>query len=303
MYLRRFAENTDPNKYGLQVRRISNIDKVIPTRPNKVFVECGFYWGTTLENVPHHSVEDLFSQIEGDAATAFQAILDDPDYAFPVSWPLDPAHRKALAWWMAAQILRTTRQRKRLARLGQAANAVEVPVGVAALAANNPHLDFIIENLIGLASILYTRPWGLAFSAACLLTSDVPVVLFNDHDADNQLAAASYCDIALSLDPHRLLLLPGSYLQMEDPNKRIDHRMVFQGAMGLALVQIVYDAADALIAHHPLHDPWRHWKPTGPRLPAPWEGEHHPSPEYAIEYNTLPPNETVEKRWTTQHPA
>lgn len=108
----------------------------------------------------------------------------------------------------------------------------------------------------------------------CLLTSDVPVVLFNLPDADDQLAAAALRDILLPLDPHRLLFLPGADMLARDRRKRTDHRLVIPGGVGTALVQVAYDVADAFVAHHPRHDPWRYWQPSGPRHrhPSPWEG-------------------------------
>ncbi|MEV5704774.1 DUF4238 domain-containing protein [Actinoallomurus sp. NPDC052274] len=302
MYLRRFAEDRGREQPELTVRRIDHVDRPFPTGPKNILVERGFYWGSTLEGVPHHLVEELLMQFEDDAAPVMKAVLDAPEGALPESWPLAPVERMHLAWWMAAQILRTTRQRKRLTHASQGGKALEVPAGIAAIAANNPHLQYIVGHLAALALTLYARPWGLGFSGMCLLTSDVPVVLFNAQDADDQLAAAAFCDIVLPLDPHRLLLLPGIATQALDSRKRTDHRMVIQGAVGMALVQVVYDAADTFVVHHPLHDPWRYWKPSGPRLPSPWDGQNHPAPTYAIEYDILPPDLTVERRWLTEHP-
>ncbi|SEB60947.1 DUF4238 domain-containing protein [Streptomyces melanosporofaciens] len=302
MYLRRFGEHTGPRQYKLTARRIDNVDQPFTAAPNKVLAERGYYWGTTFDGIPHHGVEDLFTELEGATASVLRTVLDAPEGALPARWPLSGSERLMLSWWLAAQILRTTRQRKRLAFAAQAAERLDAPAEIAAIAANNPHLSFIIERLAALAFTLYARPWGLGFSDMCLLTSDVPVALFNHHDAEDQLTAAALCDILVPLDPHRLLFMPSPRMQADDPYKRADHRMKIPGAVGMALVQVAYDVADALVIHHPRHDPWVHWAPSGPRQPAPWNGKNHDAPKYVLEYGTLAPHLTVERHWLTEHP-
>ncbi|WP_431681167.1 DUF4238 domain-containing protein [Kitasatospora sp. KL5] len=302
MYLRRFAEHRGRRQHELTVRRTASIDAPFPAMTGNILAERGYYWGTTLEGAPHHAVEELFSQLEARAKPVFDAMLDAPEGALPQRWPLTADERLRLAWWMAAQVLRTTRQRKRLMfDDGSAEEVAQVPADIAAIAANNPHLRYIAEHLAALALVLFARPWGLGFSDMCLLTSDVPLVMLNGHDAGNQLAAVEVCDILLPLDPHRFLFLPGHGMQEQDPLKRSDHRMKFHGGLGMALVQIVYDVADAFVLHHPRHDPWRHWKPDGPRQPAPWDGDDHPAPMYAMDYEVLAPHLTVERRWLDEH--
>ncbi|MFB8235587.1 DUF4238 domain-containing protein [Kitasatospora purpeofusca] len=304
MYLRRFAEHRGRRQHELTVRRIAGINRPFPAMTNNILAERGYYWGTSLEGVPHHAVEELFSQLEGSVTPVFAEMLDAPEGALPERWPLTDAERLQLAWWISAQILRTTRQRKRLAFADSpTGGGLEAPADIAVLAANNPHLRYIVEHLAALALTVFGRPWGLGFSDICLLTSDVPVVLLNGHDARNQLAAAAICDILLPLDPHRLLFLPGAAMQQHDPGKRSDHRMKIEGGVGMALVQTVYDVADAFVLHHPKHDPWHHWKPSGPRQPAPWTGDDHPGPMYVMEYGLLAPHLTVERRWLTEHPS
>ncbi|MEV7678084.1 DUF4238 domain-containing protein [Streptomyces sp. NPDC088341] len=241
MYLRQFAEHRGRRHYELTVRRIGKADEPFRAMTNKVFAVNGYYWGTTPDGVPHHAVEDLFTQLEGAAASVMRAVLDNPDGALTGRWPLDAEERLHLAWWMAAQILRTTRQRKRLEYADRSTERLEVPDDVAAITANNPHLHYIVEHLAALAFTLFARPWGLAFTQMCLLTSDVPVVLCNVPDADDQLAAAAHADILLPLDPHRLLFLPGTGMRARDPRKRTDHRSLIPGGVGMALVQVAYD--------------------------------------------------------------
>ncbi|WP_416960785.1 hypothetical protein [Streptomyces sp. Agncl-13] len=69
----------------------------------------------------------------------------------------------------------------------------------------------------------------------------------------------------------------------------------------MGLVQVTYDVADAFVAHHPQHDPWRYWQPSGPRQPSPWNGDSPSAPMYTLEYDTLAPELTVERRWLTEH--
>ncbi|WP_432190619.1 hypothetical protein [Streptomyces sp. Tue6028] len=94
-------------------------------------------------------------------------MLDDPHWALTPNWPLDSVQRHALAWWMAAQRLRTTRQRKRLAyRQAEAPDIAGLPLEVQELAENNPHLRYIAEHIVTLALTLEARPWALG-SATC----------------------------------------------------------------------------------------------------------------------------------------
>jgi hypothetical protein len=90
------------------------------------------------------------------------------------------------------------------------------------------------------------------------------------------------------------------------------HRVKFDGGLGLALSEIIRDAADQHLLHHPkhlLHHPkhpplWLHSaRDRRPRLARPWEREDPKlSPEYALSYNVLPSQYGVEQRWLTEHP-
>ncbi|MER6976786.1 hypothetical protein [Streptomyces carpinensis] len=75
-----------------------------------------------------------------------------------------------------------------------------------------------------------------------------------------------------------------------------------KGAVGMALLQVAYDVADQFVVHHPQHDPWVHWSPSGPGQPKPWEGQTHDAPQYIIEYPVFPPHLNIERRWTIEHP-
>lgn len=83
---------------------------------------------------------------------------------------------------------------------------------------------------------------------------------------------------------------------------RRDHRLKRDGGLGLALSQMIRDAADRHVFHHPGHPP--RWiggdDALRGRLPRVWEGED-PSlgPEYSLSYGVLPRDMTVERRWVT----
>lgn len=96
MYLRQFAEHRSRKHYELTVRPIGSVDEPFPAMPNKVFAIHGYYRGTTVDGVPHHAVEELFTQLEGAAATVMKAVLEDPDGALPGRWPPTP---KSVCTW------------------------------------------------------------------------------------------------------------------------------------------------------------------------------------------------------------
>ncbi|MFF7457877.1 DUF4238 domain-containing protein [Kitasatospora sp. NPDC008115] len=97
MYLRRFAEHRGRRQHELTVRRTVGIDAPFPAMAGNILAERGYYWGTTLEGVPHHAVEELFSQLETNAKPVFDAMLDAPEGALPQRWPLTVDERLRLA--------------------------------------------------------------------------------------------------------------------------------------------------------------------------------------------------------------
>lgn len=301
MYLRRFARHKRGDGYYITSRPADDPSTSFEANVRNIAAIKGFYWGTDPEGLPHHDMEVLLGKIERGAGKAFSLILDDAEYALPQRWPLPTDHRLQMSWWIAAQLLRTTRQRLRIEHLMNGALDAAIPRRLVAAAANNRHIDYIVRRLRSLADIIYQRPWGLGFSTPCLITSDVPVVILNGHDDPQQLRAASYWDIVLPLDSHRLLMLPGFNAQERDSKKRRDHRLTLDGT-GLILLDIVRDAADRYLFHHPDHA-FHLTIGRGPRLPTPWTGDQRTrGPEYIIEYETLPSHLTVESRWVREHP-
>jgi hypothetical protein len=223
-------------------------------------------------------------------------LLDDPKYALTDFWPLPPRMRGSLAWYMAAQIVRTTRQRKRL-DAWEASKSFTVPGALAPPDLATTHARYIAATLEEIANALYIRPWGLGFSNACLPTSDCPVVILNAHDDEDQVGAALTWDIVFPLDPHRFIFMPDRQMVEDDPQKRRDHRLMMDG-VGLALVDAIYAAADRYIYMHPDHPPMLDTT-RSPRLPAP--GAQGFSPQAVLMYPVLEANLTVRAHWATHH--
>lgn len=303
-YLRRFAMARSGKGYFIVARPVKDPSAAFEVNVRSIAAIKGFYWSANTDGTPdEHVMELLLGKIESGVAPAFSAVLDDHDYALPARWPLPQQLRERLAWWIAAQILRTTRQRDRLEHLLGNTQGLDTPRPLAKAVAANTHIAFITGQLARLASVVYARPWGVGFSDSCLVTSDVPVVLLHEHDANDQILAAAISDIVLSLDPHRFLYLPG-VAALDDRLKRVDHRLKLDGSVGLFVSEILRDAADRHVLHHPGHEPPWVEEPhdTRSRLPRPWRGEDHSAPEYCVSYAVLPDDLTVERRWLSQHP-
>lgn len=308
-YLRRFASKTKGTAHRLVAAPVEDLNAAFSTNVRNVAAVNNFHWGTDPGGVPHHTMEALMTSIETAAAPAFSAVLDT-EHALPARWPPTPAHRARLSWWIAAQILRTTRQRHRLSHLSDQAAEGGMPRALGAptsaltkLSRNNQHLDFITENLAPLAAIVASKPWGVGFSDACLPTSDVPVVLMNQHDAERQLVSAALWDVVLPLDPHRLLIMRARG-SGPDPATWIDHRLKLDSGFGVFVIDMIWSAAEEHLFWHPDHEPptIREVAARGRRLPRPWAGDAHSEPQSILEYGALPASMTVERRWLTEHP-
>lgn len=304
-YLRRFAEERRGRGHYIVATPVDDDSDPFETNVRNVAAVKGFYWTEADDGTRAHDAERLLGRIESAGASAFSAMLDDHRFALSSRWPLPPQLRERLAWWLAAQILRTTRQRKRLMHvIGSHGAGLGVPKHLRNAASANLHVAYLATTLGQLAAVVHERAWGLGFSDACLATSDVPVVILNEHDAEEQVLAAAVADIFVPLDPHRFLFLPGGSM-LEDRRKRVDHRLKFDGGMGLALSEFTRDAADRHLFHHPLHaPPWlRETSEARPRLARAWLGEALAlSPRYSLSYPTLPDEYGVERRWLTEHP-
>lgn len=83
--------------------------------------------------------------------------MDRTDSALPYPWPTSSFNRTRIPWWIAAQLLRTTRQRARIDELAAAAGIS--PTG--GLADANPHLEYMSEMTPLVALQLQNRPWSV----------------------------------------------------------------------------------------------------------------------------------------------
>lgn len=310
-YLRRFARKARGKAHQIVAAPAEDLDGTFLTSVRNVAAVNGFHWGTDPDGLPHHTAEQLMTSIEKSAAPAFNEILDTA-WALPERWPPTLNNRVRLSWWIAAQILRTTRQRHRLqhqlvCRGGDSGlvEALDPSVGpIHRFARNNPHLAFVTENLAPLAAIVAGKPWGIGFSDACLPTSDAPVVVMNGQDSEDQLLSVLCWDLLVPLDPHRFLLMPAPGSQ-EDPRTLSDHRVKFDGGLGLVVWELVWGAADEHVFWHPDHVPHAlEMSPRGrgPRLPRPWAGDTHEPPQMIMQYAAMAPGTTVERRWLDEHP-
>lgn len=303
MYLRRFAEKRKGSNKGsyIEAARADDIATVFSTEVRNVASLDGFYTQTEEDGTEDRALDTFLSRIEDLAVPAFTHLLDSGRWAFPHPWPgLEETHRLRLSWFIAAQMLRTTRQRKRLAALS-GAEGLDMSSSLRDIESANDHARFISDQVSQLAFIVFHRPWGIGMSSACLLTSDTPVVILNDHDADDQLAAASFWEILMPLDPHRFFYLPNASMVQEDPAKRVDHKLVLEGGMGHAVNQAVFDAADNFVFWHPRHGPQSLPQAFG-RLPEPGSAEAWQKSEWYFSYSVMKADDTIERKYLTQHP-
>lgn len=290
MYLKRFGR---PNSKGHQISVAKrDLAGTFTASIRDVAVESGFYWGTDPDGVPHHHIEEFFSVLEGSATTAFRFILDKGkgpfDDALP-AWPPRLVDRISLSWWIAAQILRTVRQRSRLA-VDAHRTGIDLPDKVAVA---NHHLDYIAALIEPLAATIFARPWGIGFSDYCLLTGDVPVLVLNGQDHADQRTSVAYWDVYLPLDPHRCLYLPGAASEQADGRLRRDHRLKLHPGHGMGLNGAMMDASVRHVFFHPEHDPTSHTKPG--------RDVDSALPQFLMNYSVLPPDLSVERRWLVTH--
>ncbi|WP_430646313.1 DUF4238 domain-containing protein [Agromyces sp. GXS1127] len=298
VHLRRFAvpgPGTPPKEWFTRAADVASPDKVFPANIRNVAAVGNFYTFEDFNGEESRDLEAFFGDLESDVAPVFRALLDDPRYALSEAWPLPPRMRGSLARFMAAQIVRTTRQRKRL-EAWDARESFTIP-GATPPDLATTHARYIASTLEEVARALYARPWGLGFSSACLPTSDCPVVILNAHDDQDQVGAALTWDVVFPLDPHRFILMPDLQMVEDDPAKRYDHRLTMDG-VGLAFVDAIYAAADRYIYMHPDHLPMIDAS-RSPRLPAP--GAQGFAPQSALMYPVLEERFTVNGRWATHH--
>jgi hypothetical protein len=133
-----------------------------------------------------NAVEDLLSDIEGDAAAVFQKVL------LARSWPLNANERAILATFLALQRKRTPSHRQmveeirevttRALKSGGSDDAL-IPVKLDETDPKTVHIQSML-NIEEHAPYYFGRRWQLVrFSRKRLLTSDAPVGLLPSPDA------------------------------------------------------------------------------------------------------------------------
>ncbi|SDP18878.1 Protein of unknown function [Pedococcus dokdonensis] len=298
MYLKRFAKlgGREDRIAAALVEKAAEESFVTSTR--NVGSEKGFYWGVDPDGVPHHDVEELLTRIESDATPAFRRILDTGtsprDNAFPNQWPPDTGTRSSIAWWLAAQTLRTNPQRERVWRLEGEGLKPGRSLGRADL-----HLAYIVEALAPLAWLIYMRPWGFGFTNLCLFTSDSPVHIVNADDNDDPARASTYWDIYVPLDSHRFLFLPGA-LHRERARLMRDHFINLPGGLAIALNALIIESAHRHLLWHPDHDP-RDRSRVADALKMRRSRQGTGGTRSLIQYDALSPEYGIERRWLERH--
>jgi hypothetical protein len=297
MYLRRFGRAT-ASGHQVEAAAIGAIETSFRTSTRNVAAEGNFYVAADAEGVPHHDVERLLTLIEGAAAPAFRVVLDKgrtpSDDALPHQWPPRADVRLAIAWWLAAQILRTAPERERLWRMAGPEEQLPGP-----LARANHHVQSLIAAVAPLAHLVNARPWGIGFTSLCLLTSDAPVQILNATGDDDPARAVTFWDVYLPLDPHRFLYLPG---RMHESRRRLmrDHKINLPGGLAIPLNSTVIETAHRHVIWHPDHDP-REWINIAEALAMRRSRETSGATGTVMNYGTMQADTGVERRWLDQH--
>jgi hypothetical protein len=298
MYLKRFAVDRSGGPQ-IAAASVDTPDKDFLTNTRNVAAEKNFYWGSGPADVPTHDMESFLTSIENEATPAFRRIMDKgklpTDNAFPEAWPPSHETRLAVAWWLAAQLVRTAPQRERLWRL-HGPDDLEPP---RSLRRADLHHAYIVRAIAPLAALLYARPWGIGFTSLCLLTSDVPVQVMNARDDDDPLHTAAYWDIYVPLDPHRFLYLPGR-MHSDQRNLMRDHLLNLPGGLAIALNTSVVESSHRHVLWHPEHDPRSKIDlETAAKIRR--SRIRHGSSGTVINYDTLDPDFGIERRWLDAH--
>lgn len=200
-YLERFADER-----GRLGRVELPGDRRHPVMVGDASVEKDFYLIEYESGTKSDALEDILGEIEGGAAEALRAIVDDG------VWPIPGPHRWAIAAWAASQALRTPTQRQALDeiadillklqvgaggrpqirkllrdRLGHKPTDEEVEERWQALSDFDsyrvrPHQNSYLQNLVrmlpGTTAMFHDRAWTLIrFQRKTLLTCDNPVHL------------------------------------------------------------------------------------------------------------------------------
>lgn len=181
-YLQRFADSS-----GRLTRVTLPGDVRVRMSVNDAAVVKNFYIVPLDDGSESDAAEDVFGQVEGNAATATRALVDKH------AWPIPDDARIALAEWVAVQYLRVPWVRQLTRELAEGLCGVGIPIttgsgervtirmpaeDVDRLSGPGLHLEFIQRQAAQVVQMLYQRSWVLTFyERRSLATSDTPVIL------------------------------------------------------------------------------------------------------------------------------
>lgn len=239
-------------------------------------------------NIPSHAapnaVEDLLSDIEGDAAAVFRKVLDDR------LWPLSPDERAILATFLALQKTRTPSHRRMIEEIREITTRalksmgrddIVLPAELDDMDAKTVHIQAML-NIEEHALYFFGRRWQLVrFSRKRLLTSDTPVGLlpYPDGPPDAGLGVGSAWIILYPMSPTvgLMMVAPDYGDRAEDvAHGRTD--AILGGSTYLAKIfnETAIDNAREFLFHHPddgnlvpeqlplLRPPQLEWSPGPP---------------------------------------
>ncbi|WP_404869326.1 DUF4238 domain-containing protein [Kitasatospora griseola] len=234
-----------------------------------------FYLLETEEGVFTDAIEDALGQIEGAAASAFRAVVDDGQ------WPPTDENRQAIALWAAAQHVRVPRIRQQGNEIADHIFKLQVAVGgkpqvrkvleqahgrkVTDEEVNehwdemtdfdsyrvsehpNKHLRLIGDLMPRAAAHFFSRPWGLIrFERKSLITADDPVVLMRHPNSSpyDGVGLATAEALVIPLDRRAALVINNS-------STGDDYNVSPNALLANHINQMVIFNAHRAVFHHP----------------------------------------------------
>lgn len=234
-YLKRFANERPARRPQVMRVPLSGRNRHLMS-VNDASVETDFYLMEVEDGSWTDEAEDALSNLETDAAQALRVLVDE------APWPIPPEVREPIAAWAAVQYLRSPAMRQALNTIADTAfksmierggrllieqvlrdkygrTPTEAEVGALQAATQfdgyhlkqhqNEHMLIMHEMLPGTTAMFYHRGWSVIRFAEAITTSDAPVVLLPDPNADQRtslgLASAPY--VLVPLDRHVVLVM------------------------------------------------------------------------------------------------
>ncbi|MFA1543495.1 DUF4238 domain-containing protein [Actinomadura monticuli] len=131
-HLKRFA-----NEHGRLIRVALPGDKSHPISVNDATVEKDFYLLEDEQGTQSDALEDLLSEVEGNAAKGVRNIVDEH------IWPITGKTRESVAAWAASQALRTTSQRQSSSEIADIMLKMQIGIG------GKPQVRHVLRDRLG----------------------------------------------------------------------------------------------------------------------------------------------------------